>query len=87
MSRGSLESDAPARCAGSVDRGLRLVGELEGHDHAGQDDGIVEEEDGKRRRHAPLNVITRLHLPDPAPGLSRARSIRPGRTRAAPTRR
>ena len=64
-------SAAPARGAGGVDRGLRLVGQLDGQDHAGQDHGVIEEQDGKRRRHAPLNVITRLHLPD----LSRPDSI------------
>jgi hypothetical protein len=76
-------SAAPARGAGGIDRGLRLVGHLDGQDHAGQDHGVIEEQDGKRRRHAPVNVITRLHLPD----LSLPDSIRPGRTRrpARPT--
>ena len=45
--------------------------ELDGQDHAGQDHGVIEEQDGERRRHASNNGITHLQLPD----LSRPRSI------------
>ena len=39
---------AAPRGAGGIDGGLRLVGSLDGQDHAGQDHGVIEERDGKR---------------------------------------